>query len=54
MDYTNLFPYMQAEITLIAVIVLIFLFDLFAGARARRQFPALVAGLLLVQLLVHN
>lgn len=53
MDYTNLFPYMQAEITLIAVIVLIFLFDLFAGARARRQFPALVAGLLLVQLLVN-
>ena len=53
MDYTNLFPYMQAEITLIAVIVLIFLFDLFAGERARRQFPALVAGLLLVQLLVN-
>lgn len=53
MDYTNLFPYMQAEITLIAVIVLVFLFDLFAGDRARRRFPAFVGGLLLVQLLVN-
>ena len=27
MDYSNIFSYMQAEVTLIAVIVLLFLYD---------------------------
>ena len=53
MNYTNLFSCMQAEVTLVGVIVLLFLFDLFAGERARRRFSAVACGLLLVQLLVN-
>ena len=33
MDYSNIFTSMQAEVTLIAVIVLLFLYDLIAGDR---------------------
>ena len=33
MDYSNIFSYMQAEVTLISVIVLLFLYDLIAGER---------------------
>ena len=33
MDYSDIFSYMQAEVTLIAVIVLLFLYDLIAGER---------------------
>ena len=40
MDYSNIFSYMQAEVTLIAVIVLLFLYDLIAGERGRRRFSA--------------
>ena len=40
MDYSNIFSYMQAEVTLIAVIVLLFLYDLIAGERGK----ALVFG----------
>ena len=39
MNYTNLFSCMQAEVTLVGVIVLLVLFDLFAGERARRPGP---------------
>jgi len=38
MDYSNIFTSMQAEVTLIAVIVLLFLYDLIAGERGRRRF----------------
>ena len=31
MEYSNIFTYMQAELSLIAVIVLLFLYDLIAG-----------------------
>ena len=40
MDYSDIFSYMQAEVTLIAVIVLLFLYDLIAGERGRRRFSA--------------
>ena len=48
MDYSNIFSYMQAEVTLIAVIVLLFLYDLIAGERGRRWFSAVACGLLAV------
>ena len=53
MDYANIFLYMRAEVTLTAVLVLIFLFDLFAPERMRRHFSAVACGLLVVQLLVN-
>ena len=53
MNYTNLFSCMQAEVTLVGVIVLLFLFDLFAGERARRRFSAVVCCLMVVQVVVN-
>ena len=53
MDYANIFLYMRAEVTLTAVLVLIFLFDLFAPERMRRHFSAVACGLLVVQLAVN-
>ena len=53
MDYSNIFSYMQAEVTLIAVIVLLFLYDLIAGERGRRRFSAVACGLLAVQVLAN-
>ena len=53
MDYSNIFTYMQAEVTLIAVIVLLFLYDLIAGERGRRRFSAVACGLLAVQVLCN-
>ncbi len=44
---------MQAEVTLIAVIVLLFLYDLIAGERGRRWFSAVACGLLAVQVLAN-
>ena len=44
---------MQAEVTLIAVIVLLFLYDLIAGERGRRRFSAVACGLLAVQVLAN-
>ncbi len=44
---------MQAEVTLIAVIVLLFLYDLIAGERGRRRFSAVACGLLALQVLVN-
>lgn len=53
MNYANIFTYMQAEVTLTAVLVLLFIFDLFAGERARRYFSPVACCLLLVQLLCN-
>ena len=53
MDYSDIFSYMQAEVTLIAVIVLLFLYDLIAGERGRRRFSAVACGLLAVQVLAN-
>ena len=53
MDYSNIFVYMQAEVTLVAVIVLLFLYDLVAGERGRRWFSPVACGLLVVQVLAN-
>lgn len=53
MNYTHLFPYMQAEITLTALLVLLFVFDLFAGAKYRRRFQPLACSLMAVQILAN-
>lgn len=53
MDYSNIFTYMQAEVTLVAVIVLLFLYDLIAGERGRRYFSAVACGLLAVQAVIN-
>ncbi len=45
--------YMRPELTLIAVIVILFLYDLIAGKRGRRYFSAVACVLLLVQTLVN-
>lgn len=49
MDYTSIFTLMRAEVTLTAILVLVFLYDLVAGERGRRRFSAVVCGLLAVQ-----
>ena len=48
MDYTSIFTLMRAEVTLTAILVLVFLYDLVAGERGRRRFSAVVCGLLVV------
>ncbi|WP_295940468.1 NADH-quinone oxidoreductase subunit N [uncultured Alistipes sp.] len=53
MDYSNIFIYMRSELTLVAVIVLLFLYDLIAGEKGRRWFSLVACGLLLVQVLVN-
>lgn len=53
MNYAEIFVFMRAEVTLALVIVLLFLYDLFAGERQRRRFSAVVCGLLVVQTLVN-
>lgn len=52
MNYTDLFVYMRAEVTLALLIVLLFLYDLFAGERARHRFTAVVCILLAVEAVV--
>ena len=49
MDYTSIFTLMRAEVTLTAILVLVFLYDLVAGERGRRRFSTVVCGLLAVQ-----
>lgn len=49
MDYTSIFTLMRAEVTLTAILVLVFLYDLVAGERGRLRFSAVVCGLLAVQ-----
>ena len=47
MDYSGIFTYMHSEIVLIAVIVIAFLYDLFAtGERARKAFHPLMCMLM--------
>ena len=53
MEFTNLLLHMCAELTLTAVIVAVFLFDLFAGERLRGRFQAVVCGLLLLHTLLN-
>lgn len=53
MNYSTIFYYMQPEWTLMAVIAVLFLFDLFAGENLRRHFHVLACSLLAVQVLIN-
>ena len=53
MDYTSIFTLMRAEVTLTAILVFVFLYDLMAGERARRRFSAVVCCLMVVQVVVN-
>ena len=53
MDYTLIFTLMRAEVTLTAILVFVFLYDLMAGERARRRFSAVVCCLMVVQVVVN-
>ena len=53
MDYTSIFPLMRAELTLTAILVLVFLYDLIAGERGHRWFSAVTCVLLTAQVLVN-
>ena len=53
MDYTTIFPLMRAELTLTALLVLVFLYDLIAGRRGHHWFSVVTCGLLVVQVLVN-
>ncbi len=53
MDYTSIFTLMRAEVTLTAILVFVFLYDLVAGERARRRFSAVVCCLMVVQVVVN-
>ena len=52
MDYSQ-FLYMRTEISLIAVIVIVFLYDLFAGNKLRTFFQPLVCVLIGIHILLH-
>ena len=52
MDYTSIFTLMRAEVTLTAILVLLFLYDLLAGERGRRHFTAVASLLLALQAVV--
>lgn len=52
MDYSQ-FLYMRPELSLIAVIIILFLFDLFSGEKARKYFQPLACSLMLVYTLVN-
>ena len=54
MDYTSIFTLMRAEVTLTAILVFVFLYDLMAGERARRRFSAVVCCLMVVQVDVYK
>ncbi len=53
MDYANIFMLMRHELSLIVLLVIVFLYDLFAPEKWRRHFSAVTSGLLLVQLVVN-
>lgn len=52
MDYSQ-FLYMRPELSLIAVIIIIFLYDLFAGEKARKHFQLLTCALLGIQIVLN-
>lgn len=52
MDYSQ-FLYMKDELSLIVVLLIVFLFDLFASEKARKYFQPLVCVLMGVQILVN-
>ncbi len=52
MDYANIFSLMRPELTLIAILVIVFIYDLVAVGRARNFFGPLTCTLMLVQMAV--
>lgn len=52
MDYSQ-FLYMKDELSLVAIFLIIFLFDLFAGEKARKYFQPLACILMGVQVLIN-
>lgn len=52
MDYSQ-FLYMRSEVSLIAVIIILFLFDLFAGEKLRKYFQPLACLLMLIYIAVN-
>ena len=49
MNYTDILIYMRHEVTLMAIIIVLFIYDLAAGKRGRSRFSAVACCLLLVQ-----
>lgn len=53
MNYSDILLYMRPELTLIVLLVLLFVFDLFADGKYRRLFQPLACGAMFVQVLVN-
>ena len=53
MNYTDILIYMRHEVTLMAIIIVLFIYDLAAGKRGRSRFSAVASCLLLVQVAVN-
>lgn len=53
MNYTDILIYMRHEISLMAVIIVLFVYDLAAGSRGRSRFSAVTCVLLLLHTLVN-
>ena len=53
MNYTDILIYMRHEVTLMAIIIVLFIYDLAAGKRGRSRFSAVACCLLIVQVAVN-
>lgn len=53
MNYTDILIYMRHEVTLMAIIIVLFIYDLAAGKRGRSRFSAVACCLLLVQVALN-
>ncbi len=53
MDYSQILYYMRPEVTLIAILTLLFLFDLFAEGKFRKHFHALACVAVAAQVLIN-
>ena len=53
MNYTDILIYMRHEVTLMAIIIVLFIYDLAEGKRGRSRFSAVACCLLLVQVALN-
>ena len=53
MNYTDILIYMRHEMTLMAIIIVLFIYDLAAGRRGRSRFSAVTCCLLLLQTAIN-
>ena len=53
MNYTDILIYMRHEVTLMAIIIVLFIYDLAAGKRGRSRFSAVACCLLIVQVALN-